>query len=208
MLTIAFINGSPKAKESASGCLLKELKGFLQDSEITEFRLRTAEGRDLAEILKNDVLVFSFPLYVDGIPSHLLRCLTQLEELSKESKPTAKVYAICNSGFYEGHQNRHALQMIENWCAKSELNWGQGIGIGGGGMILSIQSVPSGKGPKKKISSALATMAGNILSTRSESNLYTAPGFPRFLYKLSAEMGWRQAVKANGHKTGDLSTRR
>jgi hypothetical protein len=147
-------------------------------------------------------------LYVDGVPSHLLHSLTGLEERSKENKSKAKVYAICNSGFYEGHQNRHALQIIEHWCAESGLSWGQGIGIGGGGMILSIQNVPSGKGPKKKISAALEALAGNILSARSENNIYTAPGFPRFLYKLSAEMGWRQAGKANGLKTGDLSNRR
>ena len=41
MMKIALINGSPKNMESASGCLLQELKKFLgDDKEIAEYSFR------------------------------------------------------------------------------------------------------------------------------------------------------------------------
>jgi hypothetical protein len=54
----------------------------------------------------------------------------------------------------------------------------------------------------------LDNLASNILRKSSADNLYVKPGIPRFLYKLAAEMGWRQTIKANGLKTKDLSRKR
>ncbi len=208
MLRIALINGSPKTKNGASGCLLEDLKVLLKDNEISEYRLRTPQLEKAEEVISHDVLVFSFPLYVDGIPSHLLYCLEELREQLKEHKADIQVYAICNAGFYEGHQNQYALQILKNWCSKSGFIWGQGIGIGGGGMVASLKNVPHGKGPKKKISLALDALADNILQRRSANNIYVNPGIPRFLYKFGGEMGWRRTIKANGLKTKDLFMRR
>lgn len=208
MVRVALINGSPKSKDSASECLLRDLKEQLKDSEIQEFSFRTTKNIKAEEVINHDVLVFCFPLYVDGVPSHLLSCLEDLKEQLQEHKSNIKVYAICNAGFYEGHQNQYALQIIRNWSVKCGLTYGQGIGIGGGGMVLSLKNVPHGKGPKKNISLAIDNLAENILSGNSAENIYINPGIPRFLYKLAAEMGWRQAVKANGLKTKDLFIRR
>jgi multimeric flavodoxin WrbA len=207
MLRIALINGSPKAKDSASECLLEDLRMLLKDSVISEYSFRSPELKNPDEVIGHDVLVFAFPLYVDGVPSHLLYCLEVLKEQLKGHKTEIKVYAICNAGFYEGHQNQYALQILRNWCIKSGVTWGQGIGIGGGGMVLSLKNVPHGKGPKKKVSLALDNLASNIMQKSSADNIYVKPGIPRFLYKLAAEMGWRQTIKANGLKTKDLSIR-
>ncbi|MDF2906953.1 MAG: hypothetical protein K0R34_2274 [Herbinix sp.] len=208
MLRIALINGSPKSKDSASECLLMDLKEQLKGSEIHEYTARTPKLKDANEVIDHDVIVFGFPLYVDGVPSHLLSCLEELKTSLEGRKGNLKVYAICNAGFYDGHQNQYALQIIRNWCIKCGLTFGQGVGIGGGGMVLGLKNVPHGKGPKKNISSAIDTLAGNILSGSSAENIYINPGIPRFLYKMAAEMGWRHTVKANGLKTRDLFLRR
>lgn len=208
MLRIALINGSPKAKDSASGCLLEDLKSLLKDSVVSEYSFRTPELKNPEEVINHDVLVFAFPLYVDGVPSHLLHCLEELKERLNGRETGILVYAICNAGFYEGHQNQYALRILKNWCIKSGVTWGQGIGIGGGGMVLGLRNVPHGKGPKKMVSLALDNLAYNILRRDSAESIYVKPGIPRFLYKLAAEMGWRQAVKANGLKAKELSRRR
>jgi hypothetical protein len=208
MLSIALINGSPKAKDSASGCLLEEMKGLLKESMITEYRFQKPGLLNPKEVLEHDVLVFSFPLYVDGIPSHLLYCLKELAKHRREHRAELTVYAICNAGFYEGHQNQNALQMLKNWCVKCQMTWGGGIGIGGGGMVQGMKNVPHGKGPKKNSSAALDVLADNILSGGCGENIYVNPGIPRFLYKLAAELGWKQVAKANGLKKKDLSMRR
>lgn len=212
-MKIAFISGSPKIKDSASDCILQELKAFLehQDNMIIEFyfrkpQLNTEEMKNLVEC---DALVFAFPLYVDGIPSHLLNCLAKLESfLLTLNKKEIKVYSLVNCGFYEGNQNKLAIEIMENWCIKSGLQWGQGVGIGAGGMLPSLKNVPIGNGPKKSLEKALKQIANNILKSTSEENIFITANFPRVGYKFAVERGWRQSIKANGLKRKDLFLRK
>lgn len=206
-MNITLINASPKRKDSASGVILDELKGQLSGHSVAEFCLRTpelSESFHLDALAKQDIVVFAFPLYVDGIPSHLLHCLVEMESYFKTMHSQLEVYAIANCGFFEGIQNRYALQLMKNWCKKSNLRWGQGIGIGGGGMLPGIKNVPPGKGPKKDISHVLQELAENIAAGKSAENRYASPNIPRFTYKLAAEMEWRMQIRQNGLKRKDL----
>lgn len=207
-MKIALINGSPKFKNSASGNILKLLKPRLQNNNtIEEYIFGTSEisSNDLEQISNCNVFVFAFPLYVDGIPSHLLRCLLQMEKyLSTDKNNEISVYTIVNAGFYEGKQASIAIEMMKNWAEKANVKWGQGIGIGGGGMISMIEKSTDSQGPMKSVHTTLASLADNILSSKSSYELYTTPGIPRLVYKIGGEMGWRQAAKKNGLKTKDL----
>jgi len=212
-MKIAFIYGSPKSKYSASASLLQELKSLLDQDGIAiseyNFNKPSLNEEEMGHLKEHDILVFSFPLYVDGIPSHLLNCLTQLETFfASMNEKDIKVYSIVNCGFYEGHQTKLAMEMMENWCLKAGLKWGQGLGIGGGGMMVMIKNVPMGQGPKKSLEKPFRRLANNILNGISEENIFISPSIPRFLYKLAAEMGWRKSIKANGLKTKDLSARK
>lgn len=207
-MKIALINGSPKIKNSSSEYILQTLKPLLPaESEIIEYHFRTAKlsNNDLDEIAECNILVFAFPLYVDGIPSHLVNCLYQMEKYFKTKQINkVVVYSLVNCGFYEGHQNAIALEIMKNWCEKTKLNWGHGIGIGGGGMLPMLVNVPDGKGPKKNLLKALKTIASNISIGAKADNILISPNFPRFAYKISAEIGWRQQIKMNGLKRSDL----
>lgn len=208
-MKIALINGSPKSKDSASGCILEELKAFLDNGSntVSEFHFMKQQltAEDMELLAEHQVLVFAFPLYVDGIPSHLLHCLLQLEAFfAAKKKKEIMVYSLVNSGFYEGHQNRIAIEMMENWSIKSGLKWGQGVAVGAGGMLIGLKNVPVGRGPKKNLGKALTQLSYNILKCHQDENLFITANFPRILYKLAAEMGWRQAVKENGLKREDL----
>lgn len=212
-MKIAFINGSPKIKDSASGCILQELKALLEQNSniISEYCFRKPQLsiKEMEQLAEYNVLIFAFPLYVDGIPSHLLNCLIQLEMIFANIKEKdVIVYSLVNCGFYEGHQNKLAIEMMENWCTKAGIKWGQGIGIGAGGMIPGLKSVAIGHGPKKSLEKALKELADNILKGTSEENIFITVNFPRVLYKLAAEMGWRQSIKANGLKRKDLFIRK
>ncbi|MGI6577845.1 MAG: hypothetical protein ACOX1Q_07460 [Eubacteriales bacterium] len=212
MMKIALINGSPKNMESASGCLLQELKKFLgDDKEIAEYSFRKPQlnEEEMEQVAESNALVFAFPLYVDGIPSHLLSCIMQLESfLSTIKEKDIVVYTLVNCGFFEGHQTALAIEMMKNWCKKAGLRWGQGIGMGAGGMLQSVKNVPAGYGPKKDLGEALSKLVKNISERSSGEDIFITANFPRFLYKLAAEMGWRKSVKANGLKTRDLHLRK
>lgn len=208
-MKIALINGSPKGNNSASAGLLADLKSHIGGkAEIAETGLcKTAVSEEiLTALIHADVWVFAYPLYVDGIPSHLLSCLMQLQK-SESDFGKISVYGIVNCGFYEGIQADLALKILENWCTKAGLRWGGGIGIGGGGALSQMPAAKDGHGPKAPIYKALQALAGSILQLKAQENNYVSIAFPRFLYKMAAQTGWRLTIKKNGGKPADLGKR-
>lgn len=208
-MKIALINASPKRSESASKALLSALKGLFSDEHtIKEFSLYTPNitKEEIKDLCNYSAWVFALPLYIDGIPSHLLSCLCKIEQLGIDCK-NIHVYAIVNCGFFEGKQACNALDILKNWCNKVGLVWGSGIGFGGGGSLEYMQGVPLGIGPKATLGKAFKELISAILSRSSIENIYTSIGFPRFLYKIAAERGWKKMIRANGGKKKDLNKR-
>jgi len=208
-MKIALINGSPKAQNSASELLLDMLKEYLPGEEVKEYVSNKVElsEKTIMELLQEEVLVFAFPLYIDSIPSHLLRCLEQVERTIKETqKETGQmVYTIVNNGFFDGKQNVPAIECIKNWCSRCGFSFGQGIGIGGGGMIGEIKSIPNGYGPKRNVSRALKNLSENMQNKKSGTVMTLEFNYPAFLYKLQAEYGWRFMARKNGVKIRELN---
>lgn len=206
-MKIALINGSPKMHDSASGTLLEELKLHIPGkAQIVEAAMHTAVvSEDAWETCKTaDAWVFAYPLYVDGIPGHLLSCLMQLESMHPQEREI-RVYGIVNCGFYEGIQAEPALKLLQNWCAKCGFLYRGGIGVGGGGGLAQMPKVQGGHGPRAPIEKALQVLAQRILQQESNENQYVSVAFPRFLYRMAAQMGWRRMIRANGGKVGDLA---
>lgn len=215
-MKIALLNGSPKAKNSSTEILLADLKRCLSEqTEIVETALRSTTNleENVTELQTADAWVISCPLYVDGIPGHLLSCLAEFEkyhhkkynrENGTSEQHNIHVYGIVNCGFYEGIQAETALEILENWCVKSGFIWSGGIGVGGGGALAMMNSPKPGTGPKAPVDKALQAMADKILKREIQPNCYVSVAFPRFLYKMAAQMGWRQLIRANGGRAKDL----
>ena len=131
-----FIDCSPKKRLSASGFIMGLTRLFVMGKKKNE-KLRTPSDHDriLNEILDADNVVFSMPLYVDGVPSHLLPFLKKMEEFCLEQHKDLNVYVIANNGFIEGKQNEPLMQIMENFCDRSSITWCGGLGIGGGVMM-------------------------------------------------------------------------
>ena len=131
-----FINGSPKQRFCASAYFLFLQKLFTGGQQVTE-KLRTPQDHEriLAQLPGADAVVFCLPLYVDSIPSHVLRFMEKMEAFCKEKSLHLHVYVIANNGFIEGRQNEPLMQAFEHFCTRSGLTWGGGVGIGGGVML-------------------------------------------------------------------------
>lgn len=206
-MKVALICGSPKRKNSASQALLADFKGYLpKDAVLEEHTLNKPEvDQETIEKLKEaDALIFAFPLYVDGVPSHLLACLGQLEQAGLGNK---RVACMVNCGFYEGRQNRLAIQIMKNWCKRAGCLWTMGIGFGGGGALAFMGNCPPGKGLKKSLGQAMEKLAAALFQGEPAEDAYISIGFPRVLYKLSGQMGWKKSIKANGGRPRDLNRR-
>lgn len=131
-----FINGSPKKQLSASSYFLLLQRMFVSEQKVTEMLRTPADhSRILTQLDDAQAVVFCLPLYVDGIPSHVLRFMEEMEAYCTQNGLHLSVYCIANNGFIEGRQNEPLMQVFEHFCTRAGLSWGGGVGIGGGVML-------------------------------------------------------------------------
>ena len=131
-----FINCSPKKRFCASAYFLFLQRLFVSGEKVNE-KLRTPadHARILEQLRDAQAVVFGLPLYVDGVPSHVLRFMEEMETFCRENSLKFNVYCIANNGFIEGKQNEPLMQVFGHFCTRAGLVWGGGVGIGGGVML-------------------------------------------------------------------------
>lgn len=208
-MKISIINGSPKLKKSTSELMIEYLMPFISENRVFVHHINSADWDTIrfAEIGSCDILIFAFPLYIDSIPSHMLRFLIELEK-QKHLFSKNMVYCIINNGFFEGRQNHIALDQMKNWCNTMGLTWGQGIGIGAGEMLPFLKDIPLGHGPNKNVGRAFKELTCNITALDSGNDLFISPNWPRFLWKVQAYFNYfYPQAKKNGLKKKDLFER-
>ena len=204
-MKIVIINGSPRGKKSNSEILIKYLCSLLEEHQINKYYLFSSKihSEIKSEIHNADVLIFSFPLYIDSIPSSLLDILLKFEE-EKIVNSKTKIYCIANNGFFEGKQNQLAILQMKNWCQKTGAEWGQGIGIGAGEILSYVEKVPLGKGPLKNLGKVLEQFTNNIKTLKSGNEIYVNPNWSRLLYWTQGTVSWIIKSRKNGLKIRDL----
>lgn len=134
--------------------------------------------------------------------------MIKLEEyLKKEKNENIYVYALMNNGFYEGHQNKIAVNIMENWCDRSGIKFGMAICSGAGEMVGSIENVPMGNGPLKDFGKALESFIECINKKSVGKSVFFSPNFPRFAWKYMAHSFWKESAKKNNLKRKDIIRR-
>lgn len=211
-MRIAMICGSPKMGESVSGYLIENLKGMIKGNhEITTYNVgrKSLKEEDYVRITYSQAIVFVFPLYIDSIPSHLLRFLREMETRLGKREKGIRVYCITINGFYEGNQDCNAIDNIKLWCKRCGLIFSEGIGHGAGEMLLFVKYVPMGYGPNKNIGRALKKMAEHIVNKEGNGQVQLMNiSWPRFLWKIQASQQlWHPRAKKNGLTKKDLYER-
>ena len=204
-MKITIINGSPKTVKSNSEILGNYLFPLLKENNIKKYYSIYFQLNDKTknEIYNSDVLIFIFPLYVDGIPSNLLKLLVKFEK-ENVVRPETKIYCIVNNGFYEGKQNFLALLHMKNWCKKVNAKWGQGIGIGSGELLPYLKKFKLGQGPLKNLEKILNRLSRNILTLNSDKNIYINPNWPKILYFIQGSISWILKARKNNLKIREL----
>ncbi len=209
-MEITIINGSPKRDKSTSDLLMEYLISQINDNneiELHNIKNDTFTERQFEKVQNSDVLIFAFPLYVDSVPSHVLKLLIELEKRNFATKNIA-VYCVINNGFFEGHQNRIAITQMKNWCRSCGFIWGQAVGIGAGEMLPFLKDIPMGHGPNKNIGSALKCLSKNILSKSAGQDILVSPNWPRLLWKIQSSFSvWYPRAKSNGLTRKELYRR-
>lgn len=190
-MSIAIINGSPKRKKSATEIILNLLKKNIRTETETFYKLSEETKNSL---IKSDVWVIAFPVYVDGVPSNLLEIMREIDDL-KIGASNKKIYAIANCGFHEGAQSKIALKVIQNWCARCGCEYAGGIGIGGCGFLGKVDKTKIFRPLTHKFRKGLVDLSKTISNKISIKNKYTSLSLPRWAYILVANLGWKYLQK-------------
>jgi multimeric flavodoxin WrbA len=220
--------------ESNTGIILNRLNFHIKkEHEVINYVLGSKQFSPgiYKEIIAGNIVVLAFPLYIDSIPSNVLKMLIALEDCIKKEKNSmdercsaagliaGQVYAIINNGFYEGSQTHIAFEMIQNWCERTGLKFGGGIGQGAGEMLGATKNTPMDKGPFNNLERELKLLAEKIESTTPQTDgvccshrvfgiKYLSPYFPRFLWRFIAKhIFWRQLAYKNKLKKKDITER-
>jgi len=136
-MKVLFLNASPKKRFSASQYFLDLVRIQMAGCETKGIKLSGPKVyHEIFDSFKTiDTLVMALPLYVDGVPSHVLKFLVEAEKFCKDNNCHFRLYVITNCGFFEGRQCKNELTIMRSFCDAAGLQWGAGLGIGGGEML-------------------------------------------------------------------------
>lgn len=218
-MNILLVNGSPRRGKANSRIILDEMRKRLGEGHgyrmVEPMVTPTASEADLDV----DLIIVAFPLYIDCLHSRLLSWLISAEQvLAGNQGPTATrkpaMIAIANNGFYEGVQNRGALDILVNFCVRTGIRWLGGAGIGSGEMMTHLREAPDTMFIKRPVSHLLDDMASLAAAVESETPAREPPphrfathNFPWIVYKLAGHSGWKKQARENGLKPRALFAR-
>lgn len=193
------INGSPRNNKSNSKYFLSFIEQKLDNYNL--FYINKDKFCTILDSISiSDVIVFSFPLYVDSEPSSLLSFMDYVIDNNIDIS-NKKVYIVVNCGFLEGEQNITAIEIIKRWCYKTNTIYNGSILIGAGEIVGKKKYQLITKKALKEIN----IFAENVLNQKKLDDIITTMSFmnPR-LYCILANISWAKNGRKNGLSNDEL----
>jgi NAD(P)H-dependent FMN reductase len=211
------IIGSPRGKASTSRALGEYLLRRLQAGglDVEEFSVAAALGSSERRhaLYKAsdaaDIIIVSFPLYVDQLPAPLIQTLELLAERRQGAMGMTpwpgplvqRLVAIVQSGFPETSQNRAAVEIMRQYAKEAGFRWAGGLALGMGGAVGQRPLEKAG-GMLRNVVRALDLAADSLIAGGDIPDEATAlmakPLMPLWFYGTAANWGFRRRLKKNG----------
>jgi hypothetical protein len=197
---IVLLNGSMRNKSGNSAKLAKQLAARLEkEVEFVDLKNWMKDMSGLVRKLEDaPAIVLCIPLYVDGLPSQVIRLMEKFEQEYKGGKK--KIYVLANMGLYESSQLVNLFSAATQWSRKMGFDYCGGLGVSAGELIGGLmEMMPFGKGPIRKSSEGMDLLARAINSESKTYDIYAEPkGFPKWLFIQIANTNWNRTAKQNG----------
>ena len=194
------LNGSMRNRNGNSAKLAKQLAARLE-KEVESIDLKDWM-KDMSGLVRKledaPAIVFCIPLYVDGLPSQVIRLM---EKFGQEYRGgVKKIYVLANMGLYESSQLVNLFYAVTQWSRKMGFEYCGGLGVSAGELIGGLmEMIPFGKGPIRKTSEGMDLLARAINSGSRTYDIYAEPkGFPKWLFIQIANNNWDRLAKKNG----------
>ena len=201
--------GSMRGKRGNSGKLAQKLAALLPTPpEILTIQSWMKDLDALAAALEDaETLVLCVPLYVDGLPSQVIRLMERFERRCHGG--AKKVYVLANMGLYESTQLVNLFEAVRQWCARMGFSYCGGLGVSAGELVgVLMDYIPFRLGTTKNMAKGMDRLAAAIRAGESMPEVCAEPwAFPRSLYIAIANTSWNKTAKANGLRPADLYRR-
>ena len=206
---VLLLNGSMRHRNGNSAALAEKLTAALcRETFTTALTQYLGDFSALIPVLEeaSDV-VLCLPLYVDGLPSQVIRFMEWM--LGAYHGEAKKVYVLCNMGLYESSQLGNRFESVRQWCAAMGFDYRGGLGVSAGELIgVLIGHIPFGFGPTAAVVRGISRLAKAIDSGDNAGEILAEPTvFPRGLYILIANRNWNRTARKNGLRPRDLYRR-
>ena len=201
--------GSMRGMNGNSGKLARKLaESLTNEPEIVTIQRYIKDLSKLVVYLEDaETLVLCMPLYVDGVPSQMIRLMELFEQAYKGG--SKKIYLLANMGLYESCQLKSLFAAVKQWCVKMGFPYCGGLGISAGELLGELMvHLPFRFGATKKAAEGMERLAEAVNSGSMLADIFAEPyAFPRALYIAIANLSWNRTAKANGLRPGDLLRR-
>ena len=205
---VILLNGSMRNINGNSARLARTLASRLSsDAEIIDLKTYLNDMNGLISTLGgSNAVVLCVPLYVDGLPSQIIKLMERMEKYRIGSK---RIYLLANMGLYESSQLDNLFGAVKRWCVKADHEYCGGLGISAGELMGTLmETIPFNKGTTKKASQGMDRLVSAIDSGEAMADIYAEPfAFPRWLYVWIANTNWNRTSRKNGIKPKDMFTR-
>ena len=176
------IVGSPKRRQRSTsmvlgGYLLERLRahGWQTDELTLTAAVLREKGEDemLCAVDRADLLILSFPLYIDSLPFLVTRALEAIASHagSRPDEPAKRFFVIGNNGFPEAGQCGPALAICRLFANRCHLTWAGSLALGAGEALCSGRDLSeqggNGHPPTRHVMRAL-DLAGDALADGSQ----------------------------------------
>lgn len=211
------IVGSPKGKRSVSyalgSALLARLAagGMAVEEALVSAVLKSSEERHRLYRLADeaDLVIVSFPLYVDHLPAPLIQTLGLLADRRQGDQGATpwpgplsqRLAAIVQCGFWEDHQNRPAVAVMRQFARETGFSWAGALTMGAGGALAGKPLDKAGgmaRNAVKALDLAAASLAAGGDIPDEATKLMAKPLMARWLYHLAANWGFKRLIKKHG----------
>jgi len=205
--------GSPRGEKSTSASLgnyltskLEVFGMIIEKGFIHKLVNREETIQNLFEMIdRADLIIISFPLYVDCLPAPVIKAMELISEERKklESKKSQNFIAISNNGFPEVSQNTTAIQICRIFSIDCGFIWKGGIAVGGGGAINGIPLDERG-GMVRNVIKGLDIAAHALKDGKDipqeAIDLLSKKFIPYNFYRAFGNLGWRLQARRNSVK--------
>jgi len=204
LLLVGSPKGPGKSVSEALGAYViekMEVRGWSSETISIRTSLQLDEGRAalLKAVKTADLIILSFPLYVDSLPAPVIRAMELIAE--HRSKKNARFAVIANCGFPEAQHNKVVIAICRRFAHASGLEWAGGLALGMGGAVSS-QRLKEQGGMVRNIVKSLDLTVDGLVEDRPVPDeairLMAKPLIPGWMYTTMGNIGWRRQAKRCG----------